>query len=1229
MKLRRILLILTLIFSFGSFEGKAQIDTAFWFAAPWVTPNHANSIPIAFRISTFGTPTTVRVYQPAGTYDSTFVVPANSLYSLFMDAIVNTLESKPANTVLNYGIKIEASSQITVVYEVLTSGNNPETYSLKGLNGVGTEFVCPFQTSWRNGPVNPIQPKSMICIVATEDNTTVWITPKCPIVGHPAGVTYSVLLNKGQVYTAENVTVTSNTTSTNLSGTVVISDKPVAITVSDDSVWEQFGGGCYDMMGDQIVPVDVIGKNYIVNRGGMSTAAQEGMFIVATQNFTTVTVTTALGSSTQLLNKGDTWKYTLATTEPLAYVAADKNVYLLQASGFGCELGEALLPPINCAGSDQVSFTRTNAQAFLLNILCPTPAIGGFLLNGSNTLVPAGAFQPVPGTGGAWSGAQISFTTGQLAVGTSNLLTNSIDVFGMGVINGGASTGCYYHYMSSFLRKVYVNAGSDTTLCSGTATVPLSGSVTGGTITGIWSVTNGTGTFTNPTGLNSNYNPSPSDYVQGTVTFVLSSTGNCDPVTDTVVVNFIQSPQANAGLDQTFCKNNLGAVQLNGAFSYAAAATWSGGNGGVFSNFGSPTSTYTASPADIANDSVVIYYSTTGSFFSCPNHQDSMVIYFTPEPVVDAGPDQLICSSTTSVQLVGSITGGSTTGTWTTNGTGGFSPSQTALNGQYILSGGDISAASVWLYVESTNNGGCSAVKDSLQIQVISSPVVTNNTMDSICATNTSFNFTGTVTSGFPFQWTTSGFGTIADPTNLNTTYSISPVDITNGFIDVILATTGICPIVQDSIRVFFVQSPAVNAGPDQAYCENQMIQLNGVITGADTTGVWTTLNTGTFFPSPNYLNGMYQPSSGDVASGFVTLILTSTANFGCPPNDDTLIVTFKEIPVADFSSVDVCQGLNMNFVDGSSISSGSITSWAWDFGDGGSSIAQNPQHIYSIAGAMNVELIVGASNGCMDTVVKQVNSFPLPNPSFTTSIVCEKSPTYFTNTSTISTGSISSYLYDFNGLSTSTQTNPSYVFPNSGTFNVTLTATSDKGCVNSVVLPLNVSALPNADFTATPNPALVDQAITFTDVTPGNILAWQWNFGDGQGTNTEIASHSYPQGGTYAVILTVTDNIGCKDTVSRNIAISLMPVLPSGFTPNGDGENDVFIIRGGPFKSVDFKVYNNWGELIFQTSDANTGWDGTYKGEPASLGVYTWTFVVDMGSDFIVKQSGDVTLIR
>ncbi len=1228
MKFIKILILLNLSLTINSFESKGQIDSVFWFAAPWVTPSHAGNTPLVLRISTFNAPTTVRVYQPAGTYDSTFIVPANSLNSHFLTSIVNTLESKPADNILNYGIKIETDTLVTIVYEVVTGGNNPETYSLKGQNAIGNEFVCPFQTTWINGNYAPIQPKQTFSIVATEDNTTIWITPKAAIVGHPANISYSIVLMKGQVYTAENVTQLTNVAGNSLSGSIVVSDKPIAITISDDSVTNS-GGGCRDLMGDQIVPADVVGTDYIVNRGNMFSNSQEGMFIVATENFTAVTITTILGVTTQLLNQGDTYKYILTATEALAYVDADKPVYVLQASGFGCEVGAALLPPVNCAGSNQVSFTRTNAQTFILNLLCPTTAINNFLLNGSATLVPGSAFSVVPGTSGFWSGAQITFNTTDIVAGSSNFLTNSTDFFGLGVINGGAGTGCLYHYMSAFSRKVFVDAGNDTILCNGDPSVLLNGDVTGGSTTGLWSAINGAGTFVNATGLNSSYVPSLTDYSQGTVTFVLESTGNCDPIRDTMVVSFIQSPNSNAGIDDTYCKNNVGLVPIAGNVTFAAAGNWTGGIGGAFGNSGAANTTYTPSPADLAADSVALYYTTTGSFFSCPDDRDTVVIYFTPSPVVEAGPNQLVCSNATDITLAGLVSGATSTGVWTSSGLGGFAPSQSDLNAAYGLTINDLSNASVVLFLTSTNNGDCLAVYDSVEVQIIDFPVVDITTVDSLCSNNTTVNLTGTVSAGFSSIWSSTGFGGIANPSSLSTIYSISPVDIAAGYIDLILETTGICPAAQDSIRVTFVSPPQVQPLTDQTFCANNFVQLNGSIIGTDSTGTWTTLGTGTFSPSASFLNGLYVPSNADVLNGGVSLILTSTTNFGCPPDKDTMLVSFSTIPNADFNFTNVCQGQNMNFQDLSTVNPGTITAWDWDFGDGTNSISTNPQHNYALNGGLNVELIVTSNNGCTDTIVKAVSVYPLPQPGFTASIACEETPTQFTNTSFISSGSIANYIYDFSGLSTSTQINPIAVFPSSGTYNVSLTATSNFGCTATIISPVVVNAIPTANFSINPNPALINQVVTFTDLTAGQIVAWQWDFGDGEGDNQPVTLHEYDDGGTFIVSLLVTDNIGCMDTISKSISITLLPVLPSGFTPNGDNENDVFIIRGGPFQSIDFKIYNNWGQLIFESNEQAKGWDGTFKGEDAPLGVYTWTFVVDMGGGFIVKESGDVTLIR
>ena len=208
----------------GTQEAKAQIDTTFWFAAPWVTPDHWWRDPIAFHFSTFNNPvTTIHLYQPSGIYDTTFTVGPNTLFSKDVTHLMtgffgpDILESKPADAVLNKGFKIEADFLITVVYDVITRAPqfyNPETFSLKGQNGMGFEFVTPFQTTWNNQTLGGdldgggiTQPYQQIQIVATEDNTTISITPKCDIVGHPADITFSVVLPlKGDVYTVQNVT---------------------------------------------------------------------------------------------------------------------------------------------------------------------------------------------------------------------------------------------------------------------------------------------------------------------------------------------------------------------------------------------------------------------------------------------------------------------------------------------------------------------------------------------------------------------------------------------------------------------------------------------------------------------------------------------------------------------------------------------------------------------------------------------------------------------------------------------------------------------------------------------------------------------------------------------------------------------------------------------------------------------------------------------------------------
>ena len=166
-----------------------------------------------------------------------------------------------------------------------------------------------------------------------------------------------------------------------------------------------------------------------------------------------------------------------------------------------------------------------------------------------------------------------------------------------------------------------------------------------------------------------------------------------------------------------------------------------------------------------------------------------------------------------------------------------------------------------------------------------------------------------------------------------------------------------------------------------------------------------------------------------------------------------------------------------------------------------------------------------------------------------------------------------------------------------------------------------------------------MNQQINFTDQSTNGAISWFWDFGDNSMDSTSTLqnpSHIYSAGGYYDVCLIVTDINGCTDTICQTEVISMPPDVPTGFSPNGDGENDIFYVYGGPFKEIQFKIYNNWGELIFESTDivdcsghTCVGWDGKRKGIDQAIGVYVYTVigVTEDGKEH--KISGDVTLLR
>ena len=699
------------------------------------------------------------------------------------------------------------------------------------------------------------------------------------------------------------------------------------------------------------------------------------------------------------------------------------------------------------------------------------------------------------------------------------------------------------------------SAGADLQACANNP-AQLNGTVTGGNGTGIWTTTNGAGTFSpSDTTLNATYTPSNADTSVSPVMVILTSTNNggCFPASDTLLINVLPGPTVTAGADAQVCANNA-SVTLNGSVLLAGGGVWTSSGGGTFlPDSVTLNATYVPDSSDIAAGAVTLYLTTTGNGL-CNAVSDSLAVTITPAPAVNAGSSQIICTGTASVALNGSVAGGSASGQWSMSGDGTFSPNDSTLNATYIFGTADTANGSVTLYLVSTNNGNCLAETDSVQFTITPVPVALAGADTNVCVNSTGIVLGGQII-GTPGSgvWTSSGSGSfVPDSTALNATYIPGAADTAAGTVTLILSSTNACLVSSDTLTIAFMPAPAVNAGSNVLICAGATAALNGSAVNSASV-VWTTSGDGVFMPSDTVLNPVYVPGTGDTASGSVTITLSSTGNAFCSGTGDSLVITINSKPNAAFTTGSACAGVPLLLTDQSTVSNGSIVSWDWSAGSDTSSL----QH-------------------------------------------------------------------------------PSFTFVGTGTQTITLTVATAAGCADTMTQTVYVNVVPSAFYTAV---TTCPGTVTLTDgssITQGGIVSWNWNFGDSATSTLQHPTHTYADTGTYAVFLTVTSDSGCTASYADSVylvpcAASEVnpPAVPTAFTPNGDGNNDVLYVKGGPFTKLSFRVYNEWGNMIFQSESQSAGWDGSYKGKLQPGGTYVWTLTGTTADGIDVNAAGEVTIIR
>ncbi len=433
--------------------------------------------------------------------------------------------------------------------------------------------------------------------------------------------------------------------------------------------------------------------------------------------------------------------------------------------------------------------------------------------------------------------------------------------------------------------------------------------------------------------------------------------------------------------------------------------------------------------------------------------------------------------------------------------------------------------------------------------------------------------------------------------------------------------------------------------------CLTQTMTFNDLSTVSSGTNVDWSWN----FDNNSPLGSTQTPVSLYTTAGTYNVSLITTTDKGCKDTITHSVVVHPN-PNTQFSVINACDGNSVQFNDLSTITTGNaLQTWTWNFGDG-SPVNTNQTisggYLYTSVGSYVAKLLVVSSFGCKDSITHTVTVNPNPIVSFAAidTIGCELFCASFVDHSSIVTGNNIHWTWTVGDGSAAINSQTfDHCYSNDlefapKLFNVTLTVTSDSGCVSTLSKNNYITVYPNpiANFSTLPeNTPITNPVISLIDASTGTNF-WNWNFGDGSnsfsmGIDTTISSsplaHSYADTGTYTIMLVTSTLYGCVDTAYHSIIIEpdFLFFIPNTFTPNDDGINDFFTGKGINIKIFEMMIFDRWGNLIFFTDDLNKPWDGkaNFGTKLAQEDVYVYSVKLTDYNRRKHSYKGIVTLLR
>ena len=416
-----------------------------------------------------------------------------------------------------------------------------------------------------------------------------------------------------------------------------------------------------------------------------------------------------------------------------------------------------------------------------------------------------------------------------------------------------------------------------------------------------------------------------------------------------------------------------------------------------------------------------------------------------------------------------------------------------------------------------------------------------------------------TNTSSIPDGQTMTYAWNFADPnantSNPNTSTAISPSHNYTAFgtYAIVLSATSDKGCVRDTtINATFSLKPSLSYAPLTSVC--QSASALSIASATVTNGV---VGNGVYSGPGTSANGMFDPAVAGHGTHTIKYTFTAT-NGGCIDSALTTIKVHPQ-PVADFtiSAPSICLDQTATFTNTSTIPTGTIREWHWDFDNSYMTTATNGNAItqsFATHRTYDVKLFTVSDSGCISTTTtKQLIVNPLPVANFTlpASVCMPGNAANFTNTSTIADGSTLSYQWSFGDGNTATTTNGSHVYGSSAPVSVTLTATSAAGCAHDTTKAFAAFFdKPLASFAVSPDTLCQGTPSAFLDnsTAPNSTIQSRlWTFDDATTSTLANFSKTYPQPGTYSIKLEVTSAQGCIDDTTRSVTVYLQPVVDAG----------------------------------------------------------------------------------